>query len=170
MTTNHRPTLESKRGRANPIKDTIQHARALKGQLELKLRPDIEGAKVSLTVVKRSLETPESSSKKVKTELTSLVSGNTDASSIESGSVTDDEREDGENQESREVIAELKRAKNEEDLRRKDQDKSTDSGRSSWRKTPFRRKKELEKSPKLVYTTDTVHSDTHQEFLSRYIR
>lgn len=47
MTTNHRPTLESKRGRDIAIKNTIQHARSGQGQTSLKLRLDVVGAKVN---------------------------------------------------------------------------------------------------------------------------
>lgn len=175
MTTNHRPTLESKRGHGNPIKDTIQHARALGGQKELKLRPDIEGAKVSPSLGKRALEETESSRKRRKDEEDeeeSQATLNTDASSLESGSLSDDEREDGENKESREVIAELKKAKDEEQRAGHDNLLKTKGGRSSWRNTPFRGKKETNDSnnKQLSYTTDTLHSETHRKFLSKYIR
>lgn len=159
MTTNHRPTLESKRGRDNAIKNSIQHSRALAGQTELKLRPDIEGAKVASP--KRSLEETQDIRKRKKTE-GSPDALNLDASSLESGSLSDDEREDGENRESKEVIAELKKAKDEEkpELRKK-----------GWRSTPFRGRappKKEETNP--TYTTDSVNSDKHRQFLSRYIR
>lgn len=159
MTTNHRPTLESKRGRDHAIKNTIQHSRALAGQTELKLRPDIEGAKVGPT--KRSFKESEKVIKRTKTE-DYQESPNTDASSTESGSLSDDEREDGENKESREVIAELKKAKDEQtpQLRKK-----------GWRNTPFR-SRPLQKKEEggTKFTTDSVNSDKHRQFLSKYIR
>lgn len=40
MTTNHRPTLESKRGKVEGVKDTIAHKRNLLQQTTLKLRKD----------------------------------------------------------------------------------------------------------------------------------
>ncbi|CCE87180.1 Piso0_005723 [Millerozyma farinosa CBS 7064] len=41
MTTNHRPTLESKKGRNNAIQDSIKHARALPQNTRLKFRSDV---------------------------------------------------------------------------------------------------------------------------------
>lgn len=41
MTTNHRPTLEAKRGKAQNIQDSISHSRALPQQRSLKYRNDI---------------------------------------------------------------------------------------------------------------------------------
>ncbi|PVH13517.1 uncharacterized protein CXQ87_001622 [Candidozyma duobushaemuli] len=129
------------------------------GQTELKLRPDIEGAKVGPT--KRSLEESEMINKRTKTE-DYQESPNTDASSTESGSLSDDEREDGENKESREVIADLKKAKDEQkpELRKK-----------GWRNTPFRRRPPQKKEEsETKFTTDSVSSDKHRQFLSKYIR
>jgi protein CWC15 len=40
MTTNHRPTLESKRGKAEGVRDTISHKRNLPQQTTLKFRKD----------------------------------------------------------------------------------------------------------------------------------
>lgn len=66
MTTNHRPTLESKRGRDVAIKDTIQHARASRGQTSLKLRLDISGAQIDHRQGKRALQELEYDSKRLK--------------------------------------------------------------------------------------------------------
>lgn len=66
MTTNHRPTLESKRGRDITIKDTIQHARSGRGQTSLKLRLDISGAKIDHARGKLALNELESGSKRHK--------------------------------------------------------------------------------------------------------
>ncbi|CCE86074.1 Piso0_005723 [Millerozyma farinosa CBS 7064] len=41
MTTNHRPTLESKKGRNNTIQDSIKHARSLPQNTRLKFRSDV---------------------------------------------------------------------------------------------------------------------------------
>lgn len=41
MTTNHRPTLEGKKGRNNTIQDSIKHARALPQNTRLKFRSDV---------------------------------------------------------------------------------------------------------------------------------
>lgn len=41
MTTNHRPALESKRGKVNSIRDTISHARTLPQHTTLKYRRDV---------------------------------------------------------------------------------------------------------------------------------
>lgn len=45
MSTNHRPQLESKRGKVIKIKDTIQHARGLPQQTSIKYRQDIKNEK-----------------------------------------------------------------------------------------------------------------------------
>ncbi|GEQ72044.1 hypothetical protein JCM33374_g5730 [Metschnikowia sp. JCM 33374] len=66
MTTNHRPTLESKRGRDIAIKDTIQHARSTKGQTSLKLRSDIAGTQIDHTRARKALDELESESKRHK--------------------------------------------------------------------------------------------------------
>lgn len=47
MTTNHRPTLESKRGKKRPISDTIVHAKGLNQQGLLKYRSDLKHYDVS---------------------------------------------------------------------------------------------------------------------------
>lgn len=42
---NHRPTLEGKRGYEKTIRDSIQHARLLRGYTRLKFRQDVAGVK-----------------------------------------------------------------------------------------------------------------------------
>ncbi|CAK7894400.1 pre-mRNA-splicing factor Cwc15p [[Candida] anglica] len=51
MTTNHRPTLEAKRGKSQGIRDSIAHSRALPQQTKLKYRSDIDP-----DVAKRAVE------------------------------------------------------------------------------------------------------------------
>lgn len=56
---NHRPTLEGKRGYEKSIKDSIQHARLLKGHSQLKFRLDIPQ-----TSPERDTEEPDSKRQK----------------------------------------------------------------------------------------------------------
>lgn len=57
MTTNHRPTLESKKGKVAGIKDSIVHARDLSQQKELKYRSKVDytKGKVAFDDLKREL-------------------------------------------------------------------------------------------------------------------
>ncbi|KAK6455493.1 Pre-mRNA-splicing factor Cwf15/Cwc15 [Scheffersomyces xylosifermentans] len=57
MTTNHRPTLESKRGKVQAIGDTIAHARALPQQTKLKYRQDVpDGKNIDYKTGKKAVE------------------------------------------------------------------------------------------------------------------
>ncbi|EGW32494.1 uncharacterized protein SPAPADRAFT_61560, partial [Spathaspora passalidarum NRRL Y-27907] len=66
MTTNHRPTLESKRGKVKSINDSIVHARALPQSGSLKYRTDIPSVKFEDGVkeLKRELLQLEGNAKK----------------------------------------------------------------------------------------------------------
>ena len=61
MSTNHRPTLESKKGKKRPIGDTIVHARTLPQQTTLKYRTDVPfiEPEEEAETVKRRLVTQE---------------------------------------------------------------------------------------------------------------
>lgn len=207
MTTNHRPTLESKRGRANAIKDTIQHSRSLNGQLSLKLRLDVKGTKFDPAKGKRALDELNSESKRakiadgaesedVKAKENSDVSDenhNNEPNDLNSASESKDEtnEQDGASSEESEyesededeeaaLMAELAKIKREkEELQKKDKalagnplidtngnDKTT---KKSWRtSSPFGNKSATAKQSK--FTTNTLESETHRKFLTKYFR
>lgn len=211
MTTNHRPTLEAKRGRHNEIKGSIQHSRALKTHTLLKLRLDVQGAQVEPSVGKRALESLQQETKRAKTddagtieqaeqlvvkpaadgpeqrqtssELQSVDEQHRAESSKESEEEgdsedygDDSEEEDGDSEaEALELAAELEKAKKEKerDLRTTQAMRNdplalhqTPPQRQSWRSTArFARAPTQSKD----YTTDTLNSATHKNFLSKYI-
>lgn len=74
MTTNHRPALESKKGKTKPIGDTISHARGLTQQTKLKYRTDgkkLEEGEASEAVMRLKrelLQGEEKATKRLKVE------------------------------------------------------------------------------------------------------
>lgn len=211
MTTNHRPTLESKRGRANVIKDTIQHSRSLNSQTSLKLRLDIQGTKLDSSAGKRALEELQAERKRVKTENTeeeelkadekaeehvnaqkkTEVEGdagstlleddqqsaeeNDEESDSEEEEEEDDDDEDDEDDEEA-LMAELAKIKKEKEKQKlalagnplMSPDGTERTSKKSWRShAPFARKATI--APK-SFTTNTLESDTHRRFLSKYFR
>lgn len=213
MTTNHRPTLESKRGRENAIKDTIQHSRSLNGQSSLKLRLDIKGTKFDRSVGKRALDELQVEHKRVKTEETEdakedeklkhekvenkeaqeEAEGNeangldrdnrNDEENNERSEGEQDEEEEEESDESEEddeeaLMVELAKIRKEKEKEKQklalagnplmSPDGTETTSKKSWRRnTPFAKKAKPE--PK-SFTTNTLESDTHRKFLSKYFR
>lgn len=198
MTTNHRPTLESKRGRSNAIKDTILHARSLPGQLSMKLRLDIIGGQVESTLGKRALEELEEDEKRLKKNQSdqSILIADTllkelhhetntykdDGEEERSIKGTESDESSGEESEDDEesLMKELAKIRSEKEAKRKKQetlvgnpliaeDGSAKLQKKNWRSgTRFQQKNEANSGQK--YTSDTLHSSTHQNFLSKYIR
>lgn len=193
MTTNHRPTLESKRGRSNEIKDTILHARSLPGQLSMKLRLDIVGTQLDSTLAKRAVEGIESDNKRLKNDNFQEISKETnvekeyrssdpDEKDAKSESSSEEEySSDEESQDEEELLMkELAKVKQEKEEQRKKkealvgnpliaEDGSDKLQKKSWRSgTAFKQKPNLNADKK--YTADTLSSSTHQNFLSKYIR
>lgn len=198
MTTNHRPTLESKRGRSNEIKDTILHSRSLPGQLSMKLRLDIVGAQLDSSLTKRAVEEIGGNSKRLKSDKVSqdqmshdfpakTLSSPSDpdetelkkdetAASSESEYSSGDESEDEEELLMRE-LAKVKKEKEEQKKKKEAlvgnpliaEDGTEKLQKKSWRSnTAFRQKTDLNTDKK--YTSDTLSSSTHQKFLSKYVR
>ncbi|OVF07767.1 putative pre-mRNA-splicing factor [Clavispora lusitaniae] len=188
MTTNHRPTLESKRGRSNEIKDSIKHSRALPGQLSMKLRSDIVGKHVDSSLGKRAVTELEESRKRSKYEegdgkdtLSAKGSNNSEQSSESERGISDeseDEESDSES-ETELLMQELNKLKKEkEEIKREvttsenpllPPDETEVLPKKSWRSGTSFREKSNSKSDK-QYTTDTLNSPAHQKFLSKYIR
>lgn len=211
MTTNHRPTLESKRGRENAIKDTIQHSRSLNGQTSLKLRLDIKGTNFDPSVGKRALDELEVEHKRVKTEKTEIskeeevkhekvekkeaqgieeVEGN-EANGLDSdnrnaeenneqseGEQDEEEEESDESEEDDEgaLMAELAKIRKEKEKQKlalagnplMSPDGTETTSKRSWRRNaPFAKKATTQPKP---FTTNTLESDTHRKFLSKYFR
>lgn len=133
MSTNHRPALESKKGRVRPIKDTIQHARALNSQTTLKLRQDVN-------VLQGESKPALSAHDVVDQDGGAVEDGNESSASEESDSEGDSESE---------LASELAKIRQEREDRRKTKalegnpllSITRERTKLNWRKTPFRVKK-----------------------------
>lgn len=189
MTTNHRPTLESKRGRDKPIKDTILHSRSLRGQTLLKLRLDVTGALLDAAKGKRALDELAETNKKQKTllhddpaaiaqeaeQIKQDAVANSDPPGSDSSEPEASESEYESDSDTEEMQKELERLRNQKAEARSQAlagnplialDGSDITKKKSWRSgTAFSRTKPGQKS----FTTDTLSSDTHKKFLSKYI-
>ncbi|ODV78001.1 uncharacterized protein CANTADRAFT_23111 [Suhomyces tanzawaensis NRRL Y-17324] len=108
MTTNHRPTLESKRGKALAISDSIAHARSLPLQTALKYRQDVL-TEVDPVRAKRGVE-------ELKRELL-ILEGKIDENDLKRSKIRSGDDSSGENDESDEsddeeaLLAELQKVK-----------------------------------------------------------
>lgn len=191
MTTNHRPTLENKRGRRNDIGDSIQHARAQKSHASLKLRLDIQGTKIDPAVSKRAIAELEESSKRHKliksnkaTDQASQTSGNVRGTDSEQTSKSDSEAnspsssEDESDSEAEALRAELQSIREEKEREKQRMLQSNpllnpSKEKKSWRSLAFGKKLDSKATKGLSgqqYTTDTLHSKTNRDFLSKYVR
>lgn len=221
MTTNHRPTLESKRGKEESISNTIFHSRALPQHTSLKYRSDIRKPKVDRKVGKRAVEelkrdllqdedklNGNEQSRVIMnggdgSESVSINSGDSDneesiinddneknTESVSEYSSSEDESED-ETAQLMEELAKIKKERQAEKEKQKLQ-KSIDSSKTSnplvqvsdtplsnnefkvkkgWRdSTTFRRQHSEPKDDDEKFTNDTLNSDFHQKFLSKYVR
>lgn len=195
MTTNHRPTLESKRGRANAIKDTIQHSRSLNSQTSLKLRLDIQGTKLDSSTGKRALDELQAERKRPKTEFkegdelkaaekaeqhvnaqkkTEVEDDQQSAEDSDEESDSEEEEEEDDDEEA--LMAELAKLRKEKEKQKlalsgnplMSPDGTETTSKKSWRsRAPFA--KRMTTAPK-SFTTNTLESDTHHRFLSKYFR
>ena len=206
MTTNHRPTLESKRGRANAIKDTIQHSRSLNSQTSLKLRLDVQGTKFDRSVGKRALDELEEE-RRVKRVIEKTpndgvrtqglkeaddnegeedvsvqgkdVDKEEDVEDVEEADNDSDDDEDDEDDDEDDdeeaLMAELAKIKKEKEKKAIalagnpliSPDGNETTTKKSWRgNAPFAKKSATQQS----FTTNTLESDTHRKFLSKYFR
>ncbi|CAI5756426.1 unnamed protein product [Candida verbasci] len=175
MTTNHRPTLESKRGKRITIKDSISHSRNQPQQKSLKYRNDIpipndilSNAVKQLKEEEEEVEEPEK--KKIKLEETK--------EEVKEESECESESEsDSEDDETAELLAEIEKIRNE---KKQEEDKIKSNNplvkidnkqlqKKSWRSSTFREKKQpSNESPK--FTNDTLKSDYHQKLLSKVFK
>lgn len=226
MTTNHRPTLEAKRGKSQSIRDTISHSRALPQQTKLKYRSDIsieEGTRAVqelkeelsgnkriateiLVPPKRIKEDDLIIPKKVK-DLIAPTKGDDEAepdleapsesesdpsldSESQSGSDSDDEDETAA------LMKELQNIRKEREIKKKEEEAkitkdaaltgnpllniaSTPANnggvKKSWRNsTVFNAKSsalnKTSNNDDETYTNNSLKSDTHKKFMSKYIR
>ncbi|SGZ55018.1 CIC11C00000001382 [Sungouiella intermedia] len=218
MTTNHRPTLESKRGRANAIKDTIQHSRSLNSQTSLKLRLDVQGTKFDRSVGKRALDELEEE-RRVKRVIEKtpndgvrtqglkegddnegeedvsvqakdvdreeddeddegpedVEEGDNDRDDDEDNDDDDEDEDEDEDDDEEALLAELAKIKKEKEKKAIalagnpliSPDGNETTTKKSWRRnSPFAKKSATQQS----FTTNTLESDTHRKFLSKYFR
>lgn len=193
---NHRPTLEGKRGYEKTIKDTIQHARLLKGHTRLKYRQDLpkdesEGNKKRVKrkdVENKTEETEEeiqdarymkiaedSESNENTSHELALADKTVQRYSIKELEATKD-KETGSERDSdsdSELDSDSEAMRAELEIIRKEKEANSlvkehpGSKKSSWRSRPFAKKQVLTDAK---YTTNTMASSQHKHFLSRYIR
>ncbi|OBA19069.1 hypothetical protein METBIDRAFT_47358 [Metschnikowia bicuspidata var. bicuspidata NRRL YB-4993] len=193
MTTNHRPTLESKRGRDVAIKNTIQHARSGPGQKSLKLRLDISGAQIDHVRGRKALDELERETKRHKTLDEFLNTGSFsqvegdgyesfDQSSSEEllsvAKCSDDD--DSDEDDTNALMEELRKVREEKKSCAKQNTalisnpliasdgSDTVNKKTSWRSSAIFSK--AKKVPDQSFTTDTLNSDTHKQFLAKYFR
>ncbi|KHC74550.1 pre-mRNA-splicing factor CWC15 [Candida albicans P75016] len=222
MSTNHRPQLESKRGKVIKIKDTIQHARGLPQQTSIKYRQDIKNEK---TISRfndlqkhdnnkiTSLESINPPTKKLKIESTKEITTeplnqeidkqsklslkNDDQSDIQPNEKSESDEEDSKDEEDDEssddedddetalLLKEIENIRREKEKQNSDstnnsinnsltlQTHDLSTKKKSWRSsTTFnnKSKKESTNDKNNNYTTDTLNSQHHQKFMSKYIR
>lgn len=225
MTTNHRPTLESKRGKAELISNTIFHSRSLPQHTTLKYRGDIRKPKVDTKIGKQAVEELKKdlllNEGKLEESLKinkSLTEGLTlmdehvsktidnqedeldynkeyDEKSItkeEYSSSEDDSGDDSEDETAQlmEELAKIKQERQEEKEKLELQNKldktkvsnplvqvsgtSTEASfkiKKSWRdSTAFKKQNSQNKNDDETFTNDTLNSEFHQNFLTKYIR
>lgn len=192
MSTNHRPQLESKRGKVIRIKDSIKHARALPQQTSLKYRQDVrppvgdyksdsEGDDPEVTtppLKKIKIESKEVLMDRLevaneKREITDVQENESDSGS-DSG--TDSESDD----ETALLLQEIEKIRQEKVSQDQDEGETrsvetppnTSAKRKSWRLTTAfdNKSKALTDKTEEKYSTDCLDSEYHQKLMSKYIR
>lgn len=223
MTTNHRPTLESKRGKETTISNTIFHSRSLPQHTSLKYRSDIRKPKVDTKIGKQAVEELKKDlilsegrlekSVEIKKSLKgdnfvgdepinkTIDNENNEGDneynkkliSNDEGSSSEDYSEDDSEDETAELMAELAKIKKERQEEREQTelqnkiDKTKVSNplvqipgtsseakfkiKRSWRdSTAFKKQNSQSRTDEEAFTNDTLNSDFHQSFLTKYIR
>ena len=200
MSTNHRPQLESKRGKVIRIKDSIKHARGLPQQTSIKYRQDIKNDKTTTEFNdshKHESINPPTKKLKIepKKEITDkpsnqevdeieILSKNHDESEIsaneklESEEESDEDSEEDSDDDTALLLKEIENIRREKEK----QDSTTNNSialhnnettlkKKSWRlSTTFNNKSKKQSINNKTYTTDTLNSEHHQKFMSKYIR
>lgn len=205
MTTNHRPTLESKRGKTQGIRDTISHKRSLPLQTEVKYRQDARISKkagrkavdeLKRELIRSEVEAKSEGAKELaiarpdeggeedegEKEVEEWDRGNEDEKENDKKEEKGDEDDHSENSdtsddgsdtdsETEQLLAELAKIKAEK-LKAAEATPiaptNSQPPKKTWRKTAFRNLSTDKKSED--FTNDTLKSDFHQSFLSKYIR
>ena len=198
MTTNHRPTLEAKRGKDEGIRNTIAHARALPQQTSLKYRSDIPIQQARAAVEELKESTPEIKRRKVEERAQPSDSGadsGTDSgadsgadsgtdSGADSGadSLADGDSSDSETEQLMKELANIKRERQQKaEAQTAKQDSALASNtllnlagsapKPSWRNsTAFSGQTAPQTDTAEPYTSVTLKSETHKKFISKYIR
>lgn len=194
MTTNHRPTLESKRGKKRPIGDTIVHARGLTQQSLLKYRSDLtlydisseEAKHLNEEIKKVRIEKVEDT-KLNENEDEQLTEINIDNNAKSDNAVPEgsdhtqsqdssDFSESESDSDTEALVEELNKIKKEKE-KQKEQEKQeklnsnpllSETPKTSWRSPAFRNKKKHKKEEQ--FTTNTVDSEYHRLFMKKFIR
>lgn len=202
MTTNHRPTLESKRGKVQAIGDLISHKRALPLQTLLKVRRDgptridENAGKRAVDELKRELlvrENAQNGPAKRLADFQSLLAkrARTEGENSEPSASEDESDYDGslgsDSEDMEALMAELAKIKEEKRLLKQKKDHenallraSTSNPlvllteekpvKKSWRSgTTFSGEDNL-KLLDVGFTNDTLKSEHHKQFLSKYVR
>lgn len=191
MSTNHRPQLESKRGKVIKIKDSIKHARALPQQKSLKYRQDIastisgygsdsdsededEGDEISTPPLKKikidntTVAKEESITSK---EMETKEDNESESEESDSDSDSDDE--------TALLLQEIEKIRQDKLANDKDQNESklvaiqtgSTTKKKSWRlTTAFNNNKSKQAKEEKKYSTDSLESEYHQKLMSKYIR
>ncbi|RCK64045.1 Pre-mRNA-splicing factor CWC15 [Candida viswanathii] len=191
MSTNHRPQLESKRGKVIRIKDSIRHARGLPQQKSLKYRQDIPSAvgdyesdEGSDDEDKEKEETvSEPALKKAKVEASTIREVVTKVAEKpeeeDAPSESESESESDSDDETAALLEELEKIRQEKD-KQDDQEEQSKSlavqqepstKKKSWRlSTAFNNKANPQTDKDKRYSTDVLDSEYHQKLMSKYIR
>lgn len=186
MTTNHRPTLEAKRGKDEGIRNTIAHARALPQQTSLKYRSDIPIQQARAAVEELKESTPEIKRRKVEESAQSSESGADSGTDSGTDSGADSKADgDSSDSETEQLMKELANIKRERQQKAEAQTAKLDSAlasntllnlagsapKPSWRNsTAFSGQTAPQTDATEPYTSVTLKSETHKKFISKYIR
>ena len=197
MSTNHRPQLESKRGKVIKIKDSIKHARALPQQKSLKYRQDIPstisgyGSDSEDEEEEEKEEEKEEERDEISTPpLKKIKIDNTTVAKEESRTSKEEETKEDKESESEEsdsdsddetalLLQEIEKIRQEKLENDKDQNESkvvaikpgSSTKKKSWRlTTTFNNNKSKQAKEEKKYSTDSLDSEYHQKLMSKYIR
>lgn len=197
MSTNHRPQLESKRGKVIKIKDSIKHARALPQKKSLKYRQDIPstisgyGSDSEDEEEEEKEEEKEEERDEISTPpLKKIKIDNTTVAKEESRTSKEEETKEDKESESEEsdsdsddetalLLQEIEKIRQEKLENDKDQNESkvvaikpgSSTKKKSWRlTTTFNNNKSKQAKEGKKYSTDSLDSEYHQKLMSKYIR
>ncbi|RCK63121.1 Pre-mRNA-splicing factor CWC15 [Candida viswanathii] len=190
MSTNHRPQLESKRGKVIRIKDSIRHARGLPQQKSLKYRQDVPSAVGNYESdddsdddddkeKEEAVSEPALKKAKVETSTIREVVTKVAEKPDEEDAPSESESESDSDDETAALLEELEKIRQEKD-KQDDQEEQSKSlsvqqepstKKKSWRlSTAFNNRAKQQTDKDKRYSTDALDSEYHQKLMSKYIR